>query len=107
MVRYKTFMEYTYKMKNKTLEEKLYTLKFKPDIYSHLKANQEFCKNCENKVCTTICPANVYDWLDAEQKLVINYENCLECGACRIACPHSAIEWRYPKGTCGVTFKKS
>lgn len=106
-MRDETFMEYYYQMKNKSLEERLYTLKFKPDVFSHLKANEEYCIRCANKTCTTICPAHVYEWIEGENKLVINYENCLECGACRIACPHKALDWRYPKGTCGVTFKKS
>ena len=27
-------------------------------------------------------------------------------GACRIACEKKAIDWQYPKGTKGVTFKQ-
>jgi ferredoxin like protein len=104
---YKTFMEHTYKMKKNTLEEKLYTLKFDSDIYSHLKPDNEICKDCPEKICTTICPAHVYEWNESDNKLIVNFENCLECGACRIACPYRAIDWKYPKGTCGVTFKQS
>lgn len=100
-------MEYIDKMKKQTLDEKLYTLKFKPDIYSHLKPDSEMCQKCVNRVCETVCPAHVYEWQEDEGKLIVNFENCLECGACRIACPYNAIDWQYPKGTCGVTFKKS
>ena len=39
-------------------------------------------------------------------EIVVQYENCLECGACRIACPKHALKWEYPKGTKGVTFKQ-
>ena len=40
------------------------------------------------------------------EKMIINYENCLECGACRIACEEQCIDWNYPKGNKGVTFKQ-
>ncbi len=93
-------------MKKQSLEEKLYTLKFRPDIYSHLKPDNELCKSCKNRVCETVCPAKVYEWNEAEQKLNVNFENCLECGACRIACPKNAIDWRYPRGDKGVSFKQ-
>jgi len=89
-----------------TLDKKLYTLKYSPDTESHLNPDQEQCKLCENRNCTYICPAGVYEWSEEEQKLIINYENCLECGACRIACERKAIDWKYPKGTKGVTFKQ-
>jgi ferredoxin like protein len=29
----------------------------------------------------------------------------LECGTCRIACPHSALEWEYPRSGFGVQFR--
>jgi len=88
------------------IDKKLYTLKYSPDTESHLKPNLQMCKLCENRPCTYICPANVYEWNEEKQELVVNYENCLECGACRIACPKHAIDWQYPKGTKGVIFKQ-
>lgn len=95
-------MEYLNKM---TLDEKLYTIKYTPDTESHLKPDVQKCKECISKVCTKICPANVYEWNEDEQKLTVNHENCLECGACRIACENKCIGWEYPKGNKGVTFK--
>ena len=88
------------------LENKLYTVKYTPDTISHLKPNQEDCKECLAKPCTKICPAGVYEWNEEAQKLIVNYENCLECGACRIACEMNSLEWEYPIGTQGVTFKQ-
>ena len=41
-----------------------------------------------------------------KQELIVNYENCLECGACRVACEKHSLHWEYPKGTKGVTFKQ-
>lgn len=86
------------------LDEKLYTVKYTPDSESHLLPVQECCRICKSKICTIICPAGVYNW--ENNKLVVNYENCLECGACRIACETSALGWEYPKGNKGVTFKQ-
>lgn len=86
------------------LENKLYTVKYTPDTQSHLKPIQEYCRICKSKICTTVCPAGVYEW--AGDKLIVNHENCLECGACRIVCETSTLKWEYPKGTKGVTFKQ-
>ncbi|HCB11279.1 MAG TPA: 4Fe-4S ferredoxin [Cyanobacteria bacterium UBA11991] len=88
------------------LDKMLYTLKYTPDDESHLKPDNEKCKICKSRNCTYICPAHVYEWDEELNKLIVNYENCLECGACRIACEHHCIDWRYPKGTKGVTFKQ-
>jgi ferredoxin like protein len=88
------------------IDKKLYTLKYSPDTTSHLNPDIEQCKICKSKCCTHICPANVYEWSDENQKLTVNYENCLECGACRISCERKSLDWQYPKGTKGVTFKQ-
>ena len=86
------------------LDEKLYTVKYTPDTDSHLLPVQECCRICKSKICTIICPAGVYSW--ENNKLVVNFENCLECGACRIACESASLGWEYPKGIKGVTFKQ-
>ncbi|MDP2662976.1 MAG: 4Fe-4S dicluster domain-containing protein [Dehalococcoidia bacterium] len=88
-----------------TVEDKLFTVKFKPDEHSHLEIkDQEVCqKKCGSRPCTTFCPAQVYKYED--QKLMVSYENCLECGCCRLACPYQNVNWRYPRGGFGVTFR--
>ena len=91
--------------KDKKIEDKLYTLKYKIDSSSHLKPDETKCLQCVEKNCTIICPANVYSYNDTEKKLVVSYEKCLECGACRIVCKH--IDWTYPKSGKGVNFKHS
>ncbi len=88
------------------IDKKLYTLKYSPDTKSHLKPDNDQCRTCVSKNCTHICPACVYEWNVEKQEIIVNYENCLECGACRIACEKKCIEWQYPSGTKGVTFKQ-
>lgn len=88
-----------------SIEDKLSKIKYEPDTQSHLKPDQEKCKTCKSKICENVCPASVYEWIGEEEKLLVKYENCLECGACRIACEKKCIDWEYPKGTKGVTFK--
>ncbi len=88
-----------------SIDKKLYTIKYTPDSESHLHPNQEECKLCTSKTCTYICPAQVYEWNKERQTLIVNFENCLECGACRIACERQSLDWSYPKGTKGVSFK--
>lgn len=87
------------------IEDKLFKLKFKTDTQCHLNPDQSKCLHCLEKVCTIVCPANVYSYNEAEKKVTVSYEKCLECGACKLICKH--INWSYPKSGKGVHFKKA
>ncbi len=87
-----------------SMDKKLHTLKCTPDTNSHIRPDCTKCKTCKSKICTIICPAQVY--VQNEDQVIVNYENCLECGACRLACEQNCIEWEYPRGIKGVTFKR-
>ena len=87
------------------IDDKLGTLKYKPGEESHLIPTPSDCARCEAKPCTNFCPAHVYEWNEEQDKLLVNFENCLECGACRIGCTYQSIKWTYPTAGCGVTFK--
>jgi ferredoxin like protein len=87
-----------------SLDDKLYVTKFNVDDRSHLVIiDQEVCRRCEDRPCTHFCPAAVYEWEDG--KIIVGFEGCLECGSCRIACPHQNIEWCYPRGGFGVSYR--
>jgi len=76
------------------------------DEKSHITADGKLCKICEKKPCLTICPAEVYKLV--EGKLVLNHENCIECGSCQIVCERfgkGAIQWYYPRGGFGITYR--
>lgn len=95
------------KENKKSIQNKLSTVKYNCDKVSHLKIDNEKCSKCTEKTCTFICPANVYSLDENSGEILLQYENCLECGACRIACPYGTIEWEYPKGSHGVIFKNN
>jgi len=52
-----------------------------------------------------VCPAGTYRWDEDERAIRVSFENCLECGACRLACPHANISWRYPMGGLGICYR--
>lgn len=88
---------------NPDIDERLATLRFICNNDRHLKVNVELCKKCKDKNCLYFCPAGVYKFED--DTLDVEFENCLECGTCRICCPYNAIKWEYPKNSSGVTYR--
>ena len=91
----------------KSIQDKLAVMKYNCAETSHLIVNQEICKKCKDKTCTYVCPADVYALDEITGEVLVSFENCLECGACRIACPKNKIDWRYPSAGCGVVLKNS
>lgn len=86
------------------LEDKLFLNRFNADSVSHLKIiSREVCLGCRFKPCTMFCSAGVYKW--EEDRITIAYEGCLECGTCRIGCPYANIQWDYPRGGFGISYK--
>ena len=98
-------------MEKANIEEKLGTLTFKTDhsnAHIRIKDNSEkspCLEKCEDKTCTVVCPATVYAWEEAQKKILVSYENCIECGACRMICPFDNISCEWPKGGFGVQYK--
>ena len=86
-----------------TMEDKLSLDKFKPFETTHLKvkAGVNAHELVEGKLF--VCPAKVYE-LNDKGEAMVSFENCLECGTCRVAAPDE-IEWEYPHGGFGVTFR--
>lgn len=91
----------------KSIQDKLATIKYNCDDKTHLILDKNKCKKCKEKICTKVCPANVYELDEYTDEILVQYENCLECGACKIACPKKAIDWNYPSSGCGVIFKNN
>ncbi len=89
------------------LEDKLYRTRYEVDpTYSHIRIREEICRQCQQRVCLFICPAKVYTQKSDDPGMIsVNYENCLECGTCRMACNNEGIEWFFPNGGKGVKFR--
>lgn len=89
------------------IEDKLFLVRFQPDRQSHLKiTDNDVCRlKCAMKPCNYICPAKVYEWDDEDQKIILAYEGCLECGTCLYGCPYDNIDWKNPRGGFGVMYK--
>jgi len=89
-----------------SLDERLGLNKYDFDEESHIKVDNERCKVCETKPCLNVCPAEVYKLVDG--KTVCNHENCIECSTCLIACKtlgKGGIDWYYPKGGFGISYR--
>ncbi len=88
------------------IEERLYSIRYKVADESHLHIKEnDVCLHCALKPCTSFCPADVYEWTDSEKIIRVAYENCVECGTCRIGCPEDNIRWEYPTGGCGISYR--
>ncbi len=93
-------------MKRLSIEQLLGLNKFVvDDDEAHIVVKKEICSSCRPKPCTVACPAGLYSVKDGE--LSFDYAGCLECGTCRVVCPRAseAIEWKYPRGGFGVSFR--
>ncbi|OGR82689.1 MAG: hypothetical protein A3J74_01720 [Elusimicrobia bacterium RIFCSPHIGHO2_02_FULL_57_9] len=93
-----------------SVEAKLGTLDWKKSPVAHItlrdsSQNAPCVASCKDKPCATVCPAKVYEWEAAHRKIIVNYENCIECGACRMLCPFDNIACDWPDGGMGVKYK--
>jgi ferredoxin like protein len=98
-------MEKTEEENHLSLDDRLFTVRRMPLKTSHISLDGHLCKECLNRICTYICPAEVYIWDDSKKEIEINYENCLECGACRVSC--EVINWTNPPWGTGIAYKNS
>lgn len=87
-----------------TIEDKLFLVKYKPDKESHIEIDQEKFKADPLKAVLFICPAKVYELKDETGECMVAFENCLECGTCRVACIEYVL-WKYPRGGFGVQYR--
>ncbi len=85
------------------LEEKLGRLVFNFDKEPHIIVDTDRCQKCDHQPCLAGCPAGCFK-IEAG-KLVFNYEDCIECGTCKIICEKDAIKWNYPRGSFGVAYQ--
>jgi ferredoxin like protein len=86
------------------LAEKLLKTRYVVDPHSaHILVERSLCANCKESPCIYVCPAGCYH--KEEDKLLFSYQSCMECGSCRIVCPSGAVNWNYPRGGFGVSYR--
>jgi ferredoxin like protein len=93
------------KQEEMSLDKRLALVGFSKDPEPFIEVDTKLCQKCEKKPCLYICPAQVYSWQD---QLTYNTEGCMETGACLVVCHKigaKAINWKYPTGGKGVSFK--
>lgn len=90
------------RLKSMALEDKLFLVKTRKAPKAHISIVEEKCRACGHKICLVVCPAKTYE--EREGKIEASYENCLECGSCRVACVAGAIVWDNPKGGFGISY---
>jgi len=47
------------------------------------------CINCKHTTCVSVCPVDCF--YEGENMLVINPDECIDCGVCIPECPEEAI----------------
>ena len=97
-------------MTEMNVEAKLGLLNYKKGPESHVSIRNAGPDSpcvtvCKDRPCTTVCPAKVYEWEEHQGKILVAYENCMECGAARALCPYDNIEFDWPKGGFGVQYR--
>jgi ferredoxin like protein len=87
------------------IDDMLMSLKyFTDEEETHLLImNPEACVSC-NQPCLSFCPVGAYQKQE-DGHVVIAAQSCIECGSCRLMCPHNNVEWKYPRGGFGVAYK--
>lgn len=87
-----------------SLDERLALVARKFDKISHIEVNQEQFKRSSDKEVLFLCPAKVYTLNEETGECTVNFENCVECGTCQVACPEY-IKWKNPHGVFGISYK--
>lgn len=89
------------------LEDKLFLNRYRVDSVPHIQIKDaQCCLQCARHQCTLICPVDVYKWDAHQQKIVVGWENCVETGACLVACNEfNNINMTYPRGGYGISYQ--
>lgn len=88
------------------IDDILMSLKYYVDEHeSHIHIIQPgVCASCTDKGCLYFCPVGAYKE-QADGQVQIAPQSCIECGSCRVMCPHNNITWKLPRGGFGVAYK--
>ena len=89
------------------IEDKVYQVRFNSDALPHIRVDVKACQACDGKPCLYVWPVQNFTLQD-DGRVDFAWERCMECGACRLVCRaygKSAVDWSYPRGGFGVSFR--
>ena len=55
------------------------------------------CQHCEEPPCVPVCPTGATFKREEDGVVVVNYSECIGCGACIQACPYDSVRVRSPE----------
>ncbi|HMB30720.1 MAG TPA: 4Fe-4S dicluster domain-containing protein [Desulfohalobiaceae bacterium] len=87
------------------IEDKVAITSIKHAQESHIRIQEDLCRQCQDKPCIKACPAHLYSYDPQQDKVIVDHTGCLECGTCMIICPLGAVSWNYPDGGYGVYYR--
>jgi len=88
-----------------SVDDRLFRTRFIADTEAHLVVDNTICKTCKDKPCTYVCPVQNYT-VNEKEDVIVSWESCLECGACRVACIPKGLSWKYPNGGKGICLRQ-
>jgi len=72
----------------------------------HIHVNQEIARSTGTAArIIAACPAQVYS-LGPDGSVQVEYAACLECGTCFMIAAPGALEWHYPRGGFGISYRE-
>jgi ferredoxin like protein len=73
---------------------------------SHIRIDQDLARSTGSGLrIIAVCPAKVYTQ-EADGTISAEHAACLECGACLAVADPGVLEWRYPRGGMGISFRE-
>lgn len=86
------------------VSDRLSTVHYDLDDRPHIVVDAEQCRGCQAHPCLDFCPAGCFT-PRAEGGIDYYHLGCLECGACLLLCRRDAVEWNYPRGGYGISYR--
>lgn len=87
------------------VDEKIALDAFRRDDEPHVRLRRDVCATCTDRVCLRVCPGSLYEIAEGGGEVRVEWSGCLECGTCLVCCPRGAIDWSYPRGGFGVSYR--
>ena len=87
-----------------SITERLSTVQFNVDETAHIVVDGDRCRACDKHTCLTFCPAQCFTPTDSGG-IAFYHVGCLECGTCLLLCAGEAVQWNYPRGGYGVSYR--